>query len=246
MADYLFEGKNMNNLQKMSKTTNQPFYKKTWFWIIIAIAFIGLLGAVFWAGKNSTSNSATKTEEKSKRKSKPKLVSDKLGDKTTENNMALFQIYTRIKVGDLMQDGQGGSTYAYVKKSLQSGPSKISDSETSGIETTVAKWKYDDMTLTFIFVNNKVVRANLTDFRWERPANKLTRKAYKKLSNSTTADEVTNKFGLPDEMAQSLIWGNYKTTYTWYTGIDGGVGSRVTLDFTGQRLTGKSETGLSN
>ncbi|MDF7672194.1 DUF3862 domain-containing protein [Lactobacillus sp. ESL0701] len=226
------------------ENAKQPFYKQTWFWLIIVIAFIGLLGITFYAGKKSTYTNNTKTEQKSHKKSKPKLVSDKLGDKTTQDNLTLFQIYTNIKVGDLMQNGQGGSTYSSVKKSLQSDPSEASDSETSGIKTQIAKWEYDDMTLTFVFVNNKVVRSSLTDFRWHRPSNRLTRKAYKKLSNSTTSDEVTDKFGLPDEIDQSLILGRYKNIFTWYTGIKGGVGSEVDLEFTGTRLTGKSENGL--
>ncbi|WEV43006.1 DUF3862 domain-containing protein [Lactobacillus sp. ESL0684] len=233
---------------KEKTSSKRPFYKQIWFWIIIVVAFTGLLGAVFMAGKNSNeSTSHTKTDQKSYDSSteSSNLVTDDYGDQTSKDNITLQKIYYKINVGDLMKDGKGGSTYTYVKKSLQSGPSETSSNEISGVETKVAKWEYDDMTLNFTFVNNRVVKSSITDFRWERPENRITLKAYKKLSDKTSPDSVTKKFGLPDEVEQSQTLGIYKTIYSWYTGIQGSEGSSLDLEFTGTLLTNKSETGLS-
>lgn len=144
-----------------------------------------------------------------------------------------------------MKSGQGGTSYKKVKKIFNSSPSETSSSETSGVKTELAIWRYDDVTITITFVNNHAVGSAETGLRWKRAKPTFNRKIYKALNNSKIdSNSAIKNFGIPDECTQLRILGAYKTKYTWFTGIDGHVGANVSLDFTGTELTGKSQTGL--
>ena len=231
---------------------NQPIYKKTWFWILIILALFVLIDGAYGAGKSSNDSDNTKTEQKSENKTTEEsddtndeeIYTGERGDQISVDNLAILQAYYKVKLGDLMKSGQGGTSYKKVKKIFNSSPSETSSSETSGVKTELAIWRYEDVTITVTFVNNHAVGSAETRLRWKRAKPTFTKKTYNKLSGNLNSDKVYKKFGIPDEVTQILIFGSYKTKFTWFTGLKGNLGSNVSLDFTGDSLTGKSQYGL--
>lgn len=232
--------------------TRKPFYKKIWFWIITILALFVLIDGAYGAGKSSNDSDNTKTEQKSENKTTEEsddtndeeIYTGERGDQISMDNLAILQAYYKIKLGDLMKSGQGGTSYKKVKKIFNSSPSETSSSETSGVNTELAIWRYDDVTITITFVNNHAVGSAETGLRWKRAKPTFTKKIYNNLSGNLNSDKVYKKFGIPDEVTQILIFGSYKTKFTWFTGLKGSLGANVSLDFTGDSLTGKSQYGL--
>lgn len=232
--------------------TRKPFYKKIWFWIITILALFVLISGAYGAGKSSNDSDNTKTEQKSENKTTEesddtndeKIYTGERGDQIPMDNLAILQAYYKIKLGDLMKSGQGGTTYKKVKHIFNSEPSDTSSSETSGVKTELAIWRYDDITITVTFVNNHAVGSAETGLRWKRAKPTFTKKTYNKLPGNLNSEKVYKKFGIPDEVTQMLIFGSYKTKFTWFTGLKGSLGANVSLDFTGDSLTGKSQYGL--
>lgn len=239
--------KNLND-----NKNNKPIYKKAWFWIVTISALCVLIGGAYGIGKRSNNSNDAKTEQKSE--SKPtdesnntddeKIYTGERGDQISMDNLAILQAYYKVKLGDLMKSGQGGTSYKKVKHVFNSGPSETSSSETSGVKTEIAIWRYDDVTITITFVNNHAVGSTETGLRWKRAKPTFTKKTYNKLSSNLNSEKVYKKFGIPDEVTQMLIFGSYKTKFTWFTGLKGSLGANVSLDFTGDSLTGKSQYGL--
>ena len=232
--------------------TRKPFYKKIWFWIITILALFVLIDGAYGAGKSSNDSDNTKTEQKSENKTTEEsddtndeeIYTGERGDQISMDNLAILQAYYKVKLGDLMKSGQGGTSYKKVKKIFNSSPSETSSSETSGVNTELAIWRYDDVTITITFVNNHAVGSAETGLRWKRAKPTFTKKIYNNLSGNLNSDKVYKKFGIPDEVTQILIFGSYKTKFTWFTGLKGSLGANVSLDFTGDSLTGKSQYGL--
>ena len=232
--------------------TRKPFYKKIWFWIITILALFVLINGAYGAGKSSNDSDNTKTEQKSENKTTEesddtndeKIYTGERGDQISMDNLAILQAYYKIKLGDLMKSGQGGTTYKKVKHIFNSEPSDTSSSETSGVKTELAIWRYDDITITVTFVNNHAVGSAETGLRWKRAKPTFTKKIYNNLSGDLNSEKAYKKFGIPDEVTQILILGSYKTKFTWFTGLKGSLGANVSLDFTGDSLTGKSQYGL--
>ncbi|MCX0291015.1 DUF3862 domain-containing protein [Lactobacillus kullabergensis] len=241
----------MNKNLKDGKN-NQPIYQKIWFWVLIILALFALIGGAYGIGKSSNNSNNAKTEQKSE--SKPtdesnntddeKIYTGERGDQISMDNLAILQAYYKVKLGDLMKSGQGGTSYKKVKHVFNSGPSETSSSETSGVKTEIAIWRYDDVTITITFVNNHAVGSTETGLRWKRAKPTFTKKNYNKLSSNLDSEKIYKKFGIPDEVTQMLIFGSYKTKFTWFTGLKGSLGANVSLDFTGDSLTGKSQYGL--
>lgn len=240
--------KNLND-----NKNNQPIYKKAWFWIVTILALFVLIGGAFAVGKSSNNSNDAKNEQKSESKTSEetddtndkKIYTGERGDQISMDNAAILQAYYKVKLGDLMSRGHGGTNYKKVKHIFNSEPSETSSSETSGVKTELAIWRYDDVTITITFVNNHAVGSAETGLRWKRAKPTFNRKIFKALNNSKIdSNSAIKNFGIPDECKQLRILGAYKTKYTWFTGIDGHVGANVSLDFTGTELTGKSQTGL--
>ena len=232
--------------------TRKPFYKKIWFWIITILALFVLIDGAYGAGKSSNDSDNTKTEQKSENKTTEEsddtndeeIYTGERGDQISMDNLAILQAYYKIKLGDLMKSGQCGTSYKKVKKIFNSSPSETSSSETSGVKTELAIWRYEDVTITVTFVNNHAVGSAETGLRWKRAKPTFTKKTYNKLSGDLNSEKAYKKFGIPDEVTQMLIFGSYKTKFTWFTGLKGSLGANVSLDFTGDSLTGKSQYGL--
>lgn len=232
----------MNENKKQSK---KPLIKRWWFWvltILVAIAFVS--GLTYSNGDKGSSESKVEQKKKPKKDSSSSVYTNQNGDQTTTENAELISLFSKVKLGDVSDKGHGGSSYKKIKQMLGSGPSSTASSEVSGIETELATWKYKGLTLVFTFVNKRAVGRTITGLRWKRHRKLITRKSYAKMSNGIASEDALKKWGVPDEITQIQVLGEFQAKYTWFTGVNGNLGANVSLDFTNQRLTGKSQYGL--
>lgn len=223
--------------------------KNKWVWLMAIIALTAAIGGVIGYSINRASNSSqssntTKRAHKNTKK-EVEYYSTDYGDRTTGPNMAIFNAFLKVKLGDVMNEGEGGTSYQKIKKTFNGGPSSNSSSETSGVSTEIGVWQYENAKVVFTFVDDHVVGSNLSEFRWKKDKNKITRSKYKKITSDSNLDDILKQFGYPDEISQLLILGDYKTKYTWFSGIKGPVGSNVSITFNNNKLIAKNQHGLT-
>lgn len=203
--------------------------------ILLASSVVLLsLGLTACGSKSANSNSSAKTEQSSK----------KAANKTISANKELRNKFDKIKIGDLMQQGKGGDTEKSIEKLLGK-PNSTNSEKTDGIKTSGATWVDKNITITVAYVNHNAISKQITGFKWSGREKKLTLKAYNAIKNGVSYESVIKKYGEPDGLDESLIMGKKTITATWLTGVKGD-NPTVTLTFTNNKLTGKSQTALDN
>jgi hypothetical protein len=208
----------------------KPFYKRVWFWILAIIVVFVVGGALGGSKGNSKSNNSTSTSSSNK---------DKVISKDTE----LRNKFDAIKVGDLMNSGNGGSTFDEVKSSLGS-PNSTSTTDLQGVSVKNDTWSKNGVTILIQFENDKVVSKDITGFKFEKRDEKLTLAEFDQIQNGVSYDEMVSKFGEPDSLSEMVINGETTLTAIWLTGVKGGLGANVTLQFTNGQLMSKMQSEL--
>lgn len=104
----------------MSSKVKKPFYKRVWVWIIVVIIII-IAGASL--GGSKSNNSTNKSASSSKTSGKSISQSD----------------FDSLTVGDLSNNGSGGTSYADVINQLGK-PTTSSSSSTDGQSIETATW----------------------------------------------------------------------------------------------------------
>lgn len=214
------------NRNKNVNVAKKPFYKRVWFWILAIIAIFVIIGAI---GGGSSSNTSENTSE-SKTSSSNKAV--------VQNN-AYRKAFDNITVGDLMNNGDGGTALNDVEKVLGK-PSSTSTTTIQGIETKSYIWNKGGTVITVQFSNDNTVSKHITGFQFSRTP-KFTLDAYNSLEDGSSYDDVVSKYGEPDGLSEMIIGGNKEVTATWVTGTKGG---SLTLQFANDSLVSKAQTGL--
>ena len=192
---------------------------------------VTLLGIGLTACSNSTNSSSHPSAKTSETHTNDKRVSQ---DKEFRNK------FDKIKVGDLMNKGEGGSTVAQVK-SLLGTPTSSSSTKTNGIKTKSLVWIKGGSTITVATVDNNTVSKQITGFKFASRPEKLTLKAFDSIKDGSSYESVIQKYGEPDGLDESLIMGSKHTIATWVTGVKG---DGAVLDFTNNKLTTKTQTNL--
>lgn len=209
----------------------KPFYKRVWFWILAVIVVFTIGGAIGGGSNNSSkTNKTTSTSSSNK---------DKVISKDTE----LRNKFDAIKVGDLMNSGNGGSTFDEVKSSLGS-PNSTSTTDLQGVSVKTDTWSKNGVTILIQFENDKVVSKDITGFKFEKRDEKLTLAEFDQIQNGVSYDEMVSKFGEPDSLSEMVINGETTLTAIWLTGVKGGLGANVTLQFTNGQLMSKMQSEL--
>lgn len=207
----------------------KPFYKRVWFWVLAIIVVIFIGGALGGDKGDSKSNKATNSS------------SDK--NKVISKDTKLRNKFDDIKVGDLMNSGNGGSTLDEVKKSLGE-PNSTSTTDLQGVSVKTDTWTKNDVTVMVQFEDDKVVSKDITGFKFGKRDEKLTLAVFNQIQTGASYDEIVKNYGEPDSLNEMVINGETMITAVWLTGIKGGLGANVTLQFTNNQLTSKTQTEL--
>lgn len=207
----------------MSNKVKKPFYKRVWFWLVVVVV-VGVIGGGLGGGsKSSSSNSSSSSP-----------------DKTISKNADLRKKFDAIKVGDLMSNGEGGTTLVDVEKSLGKA-STTSSTDVNGVKVKDYVWTKGGVTVSVQFNDDKTVSKNITGFKFTRKP-KLDLAGFNSIQDGASYDDVIKKYGEPDGLDEMLIDGKKTVTAIWLTGTKGG--GTVTLTFTNDALTSKTQTKL--
>ncbi|MBD5429132.1 DUF3862 domain-containing protein [Lactobacillus sp.] len=178
-----------------------------------------------------------------------KKVQDKKSKKEVIENSRVLQAKTlrekfdKILVGDLTNEGDGGSSKLDVVELLGE-PAVTTDSQIKDVQVEVDTWRRNMIVVTVQLSGEKVVSKNITGFKWGKRPEKLTLEVFNNLETGSSYEEIIELIGEPDGYNESKINSNSLVTATWRTGLTGGRGANTILLFRAGKLVDKSEAHL--
>ncbi|MCD2257099.1 DUF3862 domain-containing protein [Agrilactobacillus fermenti] len=233
-----------NKQPKKQPNGKKPLYKRWWFWLIVIILLIAIGGGL---GGNGTKKQAQEqnTSNSSSQSSSSVQKQDSSSSSSTNNNKAKITRadFDAVKVGDLMEQGNGGLSMDEAKAKFGK-PSSESSSTTQNINTNVLTWTNIDgkfgSSMILSFTDGKAFNKTLSGFKLGRKQ-KITLDQFNSIQNGTSYNDAIKQFGEPDGLSESLIGGNKSVTASYLTGIQGDLGANFQLTFENDALASKSQ-----
>lgn len=200
----------------------------------LSVVGVGLL-AVSMAGCSSNS-SESKSSGNETKTTQPKK-------KKTEQKNAFRKNYDKIKVGDVAQQGNGGTSIDEVT-ALLGQPTSTSTTKVSGFKVKSYNWTKSDTSILVQFAHKRAITKTISGFKWDRTSKKLDLKAFNKVKDDSSYESLVKSFGEPDGLNENVIMGQTNVTAVYMTGIKGKEGANATFVFDNNKLTSKAQTDL--
>ena len=200
----------------------------------LSVVGVGLL-AVSMAGCSSNS-SESKSSGNETKTTQPKK-------KKTEQKNTFRKNYDKIKVGDVAQQGNGGTSIDEVT-ALLGQPTSTSTTKVSGFKVKSYNWTKSDTSILVQFAHKKAITKTISGFKWDRTSKKLDLKAFNKVKDDSSYESLVKSFGEPDGLNENVIMGQTNVTAVYMTGIKGKEGATATFVFDNNKLTSKAQTDL--
>lgn len=200
----------------------------------LSVVGVGLL-AVSMAGCSSNS-SESKSSGNETKTTQPKK-------KKTEQKNTFRKNYDKIKVGDVAQQGNGGTSIDEVT-ALLGQPTSTSTTKVSGFKVKSYNWTKSDTSILVQFAHKKAITKTISGFKWDRTSKKLDLKAFNKVKDDSSYESLVKSFGEPDGLNENVIMGQTNVTAVYMTGIKGKEGANATFVFDNNKLTSKAQTDL--
>ncbi|QGV04408.1 DUF3862 domain-containing protein [Lactobacillus acetotolerans] len=214
---------------------NKPFYKK-----VLTITIAGLIATTVVGCSNNKSKNSNNTQTTQKVN---KTNSKKKSSKITSQKNALRKNYNKIKIGDVTNRADGGSTIKAVKKILGN-PDSTTTTTVKAYKAKSYTWNKDGVVLNVEFENNKAFSKLISGFKWNRNGQALDKKAFNHTKIGSSYDSLVNKYGEPDGLHESLVLGNKSIIAIYFTNITGPTKSNAEFHFMNNKLTSKTQTEL--
>lgn len=214
---------------------------------------IGLLGLTLLSVATLSACSSSKTDNKNTSSSSSVEQTTSSKSETTasstsvdETKKAVRDVYDSVVVGDLMNNGEGGTTKDTVVNAYGN-PASTSTTSINGMNVEQDTWigNATGITVSIQFINNNATSKMISGFQFSRDS-KIGLTEFNNLATGTSYADVVNTLGEPDTTSESLISGSKSVTANWITGIKGNVGANFVLQFTNDSLTSKSQSGLTD
>lgn len=216
---------------------------------------IGLLGLTLLSVATLSACSSSKTDNKNTSSSSSveqttSSTSETIASSTSvdETKKAVRAVYDSVVVGDLMNNGEGGTTKDTVVNAYGN-PASTSTTSINGMNVEQLTWigngNATGITVSIQFINNNATSKMISGFQFSRDS-KIGLTEFNNLTTGTSYNDVVNTLGEPDTTSESLISGSKSVTANWITGIKGNVGANFVLQFTNDSLTSKSQSGLTD
>ncbi|MGF0100197.1 DUF3862 domain-containing protein [Streptococcus alactolyticus] len=216
---------------------------------------IGLLGLTLLSVATLSACSSSKTDNKNTSSSSSveqttSSTSETIASSTSvdETKKAVRAVYDSVVVGDLMNNGEGGTTKDTVVNAYGN-PASTSTTSINGMNVEQVTWigngNATGITVSIQFINNNATSKMISGFQFSRDS-KIGLTEFNNLTTGTSYNDVVNTLGEPDTTSESLISGSKSVTANWITGIKGNVGANFVLQFTNDSLTSKSQSGLTD
>lgn len=178
-----------------------------------------------------------------------KKIQDKKSQKEVVENSRILQAkalrekFNQIMVGDLTDEGNGGSSKSEVVELLGE-PDMTTDSTIQDTEVEVDTWRRNMIVVTVQFELDHVVSKNISGFRWSQRPAKLTLEVFNNLETGSSMSEIIELIDEPDGCNESKINNRSLVTATWRTGLSGERGANAILLFRDGKLVDKSQAHL--
>ena len=216
---------------------------------------IGLLGLTLLSVATLSACSSSRTDNKNTSSSSSVEQTTSSKSETTasstsvdETKKAVRDVYDSVVVGDLMNNGEGGTTKDTVVNAYGN-PASTSTTSINGMNVEQVTWigngNATGITVSIQFINNNATSKMISGFQFSRDS-KIGLTEFNNLATGTSYVDVVNTLGEPDTTSESLISGSKSVTANWITGIKGNVGANFVLQFTNDSLTSKSQSGLTD
>lgn len=218
---------------------------------------IGLLGLTLLSVATLSACSSSKTDNKNTSSSSSvgqttssttETATSSSSASTEETKKAVRSVYDSVVVGDLMNNGEGGTTKDIVINAYGN-PASTSTTSLNGMNVEQVTWigngNATGITVSIQFINNSATSKMISGFQFSRDS-KIGLTEFNNLATGTSYADVVNTLGEPDTTSESLISGSKSVTANWITGIKGNVGANFVLQFTNDSLTSKSQSGLTD
>lgn len=216
---------------------------------------IGLLGLTLLSVATLSACSSSKIDNKNTSSSSSVEQTTSSTSETTasstsvdETKKAVRAVYDSVVVGDLMNNGEGGTTKDTVLNAYGN-PASTSTTSINGMNVEQVTWigngNATGITVSIQFINNNATSKMISGFQFSRDS-KIGLTEFNNLTTGTSYNDVVNTLGEPDTTSESLISGSKSITANWITGIKGNVGANFVLQFTNDSLTSKSQSGLTD
>lgn len=216
---------------------------------------IGLLGLTLLSVATLSACSSSKTDNKNTSSSSSVEQTTSSTSETTasstsveETKKAVRSVYDSVVVGDLMNNGEGGTSKDTVVNAYGN-PASTSTTSINGMNVEQVTWigngNATGITVSIQFINNNATSKMISGFQFSRDS-KIGLTEFNNLANGASYTDIVNTLGEPDTTSESLISGSKSVTANWITGIKGNVGANFVLQFTNDSLTSKSQSGLTD
>lgn len=200
----------------------------------LSVVGVGLL-AVSMAGCSSNSSESKSSGNETKTTQQKK--------KKTEQKNTFRKNYDKIKVGDVAQQGNGGTSIDEVT-ALLGQPTSTSTTKVSGFKVKSYNWTKSDTSILVQFAHKRAITKTISGFKWDRTSKKLDLKAFNKVKDDSSYESLVKSFGEPDGLNENVIMGQTNVTAVYMTGIKGKEGANATFVFDNNKLTSKAQTDL--
>lgn len=213
----------------------KPFYKRVWFWILIVIIAIAAISSM----------GGSKEKDSSTDKSSSSATASSSSSKKDDGKIRLAD-YNAIKIGDLMNSANGGSTVDELTKKFGK-PSDTSTSTLDNVKTDVNTWDNVDgglgANLTVMFSNGKAVDKAISDLNVTR-SSKITLAKFDSISNGQSEADVVKALGNPNGYSENVISGKTTKMMMYTSGVKGDFGANCNITIEGGVVSGKSQTSM--
>lgn len=200
----------------------------------LSVVGVGLLAAsMVGCSSNSSESKSSGNETKTTQPKKKK----------TEQKNTFRKNYDKIKVGDVAQQGNGGTSIDEVT-ALLGQPTSTSTTKVSGFKVKSYNWTKSDTSILVQFSHKRAITKTISGFKWDRTSKKLDLKAFNKVKDDSSYESLVKSFGEPDGLNENVIMGQTNVTAVYMTGIKGKEGANATFVFDNNKLTSKAQTDL--
>lgn len=200
----------------------------------LSVVGVGLLAAsMVGCSSNSSESKSSGNETKTTQPKKKK----------TEQKNTFRKNYDKIKVGDVAQQGNGGTSIDEVT-ALLGQPTSTSTTKVSGFKVKSYNWTKSDTSILVQFSHKRAITKTISGFKWDRTSKKLDLNAFNKVKDDSSYESLVKSFGEPDGLNENVIMGQTNVTAVYMTGIKGKEGANATFVFDNNKLTSKAQTDL--
>ena len=155
-------------------------FKKALSVVGVGLLAASMVGCSSNSSKSKSSSTGTKTTQQKKKK--------------TEQKTAFREKYDKIKVGDVAQQGNGGTSIDEVT-ALLGQPNSTSTAKVSGFKVKSYNWTKSGTDILVQFAHKKAITKTISGFKWSRTSKKLDLKAFNKVKDDSTYDALVKSFG---------------------------------------------------